>query len=92
MKGEIKVGGILNIQIKEQELVYWLSVVYLVSKNKDLKQAITIAKMNIQGEDDKEDEREIIHTIGLLYKAQLGGTLIPPVSLTDMYTEIIKDI
>jgi len=84
----IEAHGHLNIKIEKAELLKWLKIVYDKSEIYDLKQAIVLAKHSVTDDED----REAIHAIGMLYRAQLGGTLIPPVSLTVMYKELVEQI
>ena len=76
-----------GFEIKRSEVTRWLKIIYTLSGGTpNLQNAIVLAKYGAM----TEDEIEIANGMGMLYRAQCSGSLIPPVKLNILYLEIIE--
>lgn len=80
----IDVKGFVTFQIKKSEIIGWLETVYTLTGIPNLEHAIGVAKHEAK----TKEEKEIVDTVALLYKAQCGGALIPPVSIKIIYSRL----
>ncbi len=81
--------GFNSVQVRREEIIRWLAIVYKMSGSKELQNAIMLAKHH---QPKTDEERDIIGTVTTLYRAQCSGTLFPPISIGLLYEEVVDSI
>lgn len=75
-----------NYEIKKELVIEWLLLVYDLSGSNDLENAITLGKMVLTSDKD----REIVNTVSVLYRLECSGDINPPIKMIEVYDEICK--
>lgn len=78
----------LDYNIKKETIINWLKLVFEISQSASIEDGISTAKMMCQSSEDKE----IVSTVAVLYRAECSGEINPPIQMRQLYNEIVSII